>query len=288
MNNHPYVVSEDIQVLLREWAGNRGFVLPEEGFFHSLRDELGARMRGMFQGCDLVSEYELTDGIARLVRGSGLSPLSLDRAYYRSQSSLDITRLVDLDGNDKGLVGRPETPSLINQFVALKERRVYEVVLVDDVVFSGDVADRVIKLLAKIGIQVPIVVAGIGIREGVERLTDLGKEVHCVRTYGEVIDEVCERDFFPGVPLSGRLLSKRKNMGIPYILPFGNPHRWASIPIEHEKPFSRFCIEQTVLLFKEIEKTSAKEVRCRDLGRRVAFLPGEHMRYVDVLERFLL
>ena len=123
--------------------------------------------------------------------------------------------------------------------------------------------------------------------EGTEKLTDAGYTVQCVRAYSEVIDEICERDFYPGVSLSGRLLVGNENIGLPYVLPFGNAEKWASIPTEWQEPFSQFCIQQTIRLFKAIEHCSGRIVRCCDLARKVIFLPIGSTRYIEELCRFL-
>lgn len=281
----PYVVSEDVNLLLQGWAGQRGFSLPEPEFFTELRSEFKSYMGQVFDGFELVPENELLEGIRKRVEESGLLPVSLDRVYFRSEPSLDITRLVEDSGQDRGLGGRVGTPSLLRQFRALKESGVNEVVLVDDVIFTGDLIKRTGKLLKKMGIRVPMVCAGIGITEGIEQLNGFGQEVSCVREYKEVVDEICERDFYPGVPMCGRSLKGNENVGVPYILPFGNPGKWASISTEWQEPLSSFCIGQTVRLFEAIEEASGRVVECRDLDRKVNSLPKDETRFADALKQ---
>ncbi len=282
----PYVVSADIYLLLEQWAEQKGFVLPELEFFHQLREEFSSYMKKIFPNFELVSEDEISSGLTRLVAESDLPVISLDRVYFASNLNFKITRLVNKDGLDRGLGHRGGTPPLAQQIRVLKESGVKEVVLVDDVIFSGALLERVIDLFSGVGIQVPLVCAGIGISEGINRIGS-GRGVRCVRTYEKVIDEVCERDFYPGVPLSGRYLAGSENTGIPYLLPFGDPVSWASIPPEWALDFSRFCIEQTVTLFSEIERLSDKPVRCRNLGRKVIELPMDETRYTEVLRKII-
>jgi hypothetical protein len=115
----------------------------------------------------------------------------------------------------------------------------------------------------------------------------MGKEVHCVRFYEDVIDEVCERDFYPGVPMSGRLLAGVGNWGAPYIKPFGNPEKWASIPSEHVADFSWLCLENAVALFETIEQLSGRSVHIEDLDRRIVGLPesGEYTAQLRAIVR---
>lgn len=279
----PYVVSCDIYLLIKEWAKREGFVVPEPEFFGQLRREFSAYMSRLFPGFELVSEEELLHKLPLLVAATGLPTISLDRVYIQSAMNLQVTRLVDMQGNDRGIGPRAGSPPLWSQIRDLQSSGVHEVALVDDVVFTGALIERVVNLLSKIGIRVPVVCVGVGIAEGIRRINHSKREVHCVRRYEEVIDQVCERDFYPGVPLSGRLLVGSKNIGVPYLLPFGNPGKWASIPAEWQEHFSRFCIIQTIRLFKEIERCSNRMVSCAELGRMVATLPQDETKFVDVL-----
>lgn len=287
MNKKPYVVSGDIFLLMQEWAEQQGFVLPNHMFFQQLREDFSELMSQVFQDFEFVPEEELVNGLTDLVEKSDLFPISLDRVYYRSKPSLELTRAVECDGKDLGLRSRAGAPTMLIQFNELRKVEQKEIVLVDDVIFTGDLLEKVIHSLKKMGIRVPLVCTGVGIAEGIRRLDSLSCKVHSVRTYGKVIDEICERDFYPGVPLSGRLLAGKEDVGVPYILPFGNPGKWASIPHEWQKVISRFCIQQTIKLFEEIERCSNKIVYCKDLQRKVVSLPIDKTRYVEALQKVL-
>jgi hypothetical protein len=279
----PYVVSEDIYLLLNRWAEEKGFKLPNKVFFKQLRNRFKNMFGQVFNNFELVSESELTVGINKIVQNTGLYPVSLDRVYFRSKSALDITRMVDSNGQDKGLGRRIDSPTILEQFRKLRSTGIKEVVLVDDVIFSGDLIKRVGDGLSRMGIKAPVICAGIGITEGINKLNGYGQDVRCVKQYPGVIDEICERDFYPGVPLCGRTLAGEKNLGVPYIFPFGKPGRWASIPPEAEMPISRFCLEQTIELFQEIEEVSNRYIRCCDLDRGVVGLPQDETRFLDAL-----
>lgn len=283
----PYVVSADIYSLMSEWANRECFVLPSRNFFYQLREKFLTCMSRIFPSFDFVSEDEISQSLARLVSECGLPTVSLDRVYFKSELNLELTRLVDNEGNDCGLGHRAGSPSILKQVKRLQMSGVREVAIVDDVIFTGVLLERVIDLLSRIKIRVPLIYAGIGIAEGINRINGTRRKVYCVRTYEEVIDEVCERDFYPGVPLSGRLLFGGNNIGVPYLFPFGNPERWASIPSQHAVVFSKFCLHQTIALFEEVERCSNKLIFCQDLGRKVAGLPMNKMRYTDALRKIL-
>ena len=283
----PYVVSADIHLLMKEWATQHNFALPKREFFCQLREGFSNYMRRIFPNFELVSENEISQGLADLVSKGGLPTVSLDKTYFKGELNFEITRLVDSKGENRGLGHRAGALPLSHQIEKLKMSGIREVAVIDDVVFTGELLERIISLLSKIGICVPIVYAGIGVAEGINRINGTQREIRCVRAYKAVIDEVCERDFYPGVPLSGRLLVGDENIGVPYLRPFGNPKNWASIPPENTETFSKFCINQTISLFNEIERCSNKLVFCRDLGRKVIGLPKGGIRYTDALRKIL-
>ena len=102
--------------------------------------------------------------------------------------------------------------------------------------------------------------------------------------YFEIVhDIVSERDFFAGVPFSGRTVgfqnkhfmtpdpkfvkmimdiykssAYKSNYGAPYIAPFGLPIKWGSIPAESAMKFSEFCLRAAIKLYSEIEKATQR------------------------------
>lgn len=287
MKQLPYVVSADIYLLLKKWTKQSNFILPSDIFFSQLRASFFRYMENIFVNFDFVSEAEILSGLNELVDKDGLPTISLDSTYFHGDLKFDIARLVDRNGNSKGLGHRANTSSIFRQIKEIKEFNITRVAIVDDVLFSGEVLERVINLLNRINIEVPFVYVGIGIRDGIERLSHDKCQVHCVRSYDGVIDEVCERDFYPGVPFSGRLLNVDNNIGVPYILPFGDPVNWASIPTEKALSFSKFCLQQSICLFEKIELCSNREIYCRDLPRQVVGLQQPGARYVTLLRDML-
>lgn len=282
MNKKPYIVSADIYLLLSKWAKQKNFVLPEKEFFNQLRNEFSNYMLQIFPNFELISEEEILKHMQVTTLGSNLPCVSLDPVYFNCNLSIELTRNVDIQGLDKGLKRRFGSESLLKQLNQLRSHKTKEVCLVDDVIFSGVLMERIIKLLSSIGIDVPVVCAGIGIEEGVNRILNQKREILCAKIYNEVIDEVCERDFYLGIPFSGRSLIGNKNIGLPYILPFGKPEKWASIPENLQKSFSEFCINQTIILFEEIQKNSNRKVCCSDIERKVLGQPktGSYINFL--------
>jgi hypothetical protein len=285
----PYVISEDIHLLLSEWAKKRGFKLPSIKFFKQLREEMKQQLERIFgnENVDMIPASDLRQGMQRLIKETGLPAVSMDRVYIRTNPAIEVTRVVDDSLNDCGIASRFGTPPIPQQLLTVKEKYT-EIILVDDVIFSGKVISEILLFLKDIGVKVPVVVAGITIGEGVRRLREKTKaRILSVCHYEEVIDEICERDFYPGVPLSGRTLRGRANIGVSYVLPFGKPFEWASIPKEWEIKFSKFCLRQTVKLWREIEEVSGKEVRNCDIERLPIGFHRDRTRFVDNLRHLL-
>jgi len=288
-NIYSYVVSADIYLLLQDWAKRKGFILPPQEFFTQLREKMVAKLTQIFGQVELIGEEILQQGLTDLIKENNWSVISLDRIYVKSEYNLDLTRVVDKYGEDTGIQNRGGTLSLTDQLRSIKRSLFIkdappEVALVDDVIFSGNLLLEVINLLQKEGIKVVHVYAGIGVSQGVGKIRAKGIPVSCVEERENVVDEVCERDFYPGAPLSGRLLEGTHNVGLPYIQPYGQPGKWASIPEKFRADFSKFCWEQTIQLFVEIEKYSDKIVSCQDLDRLVIEMPADGTRFVDAIQ----
>lgn len=215
---------------------------------------------------------------------SGLICVTLDQVYCSSFYELDLTRKVDLMGNNRGLYCRFGSPSFLKQLNYLKMKGINEICLIDDVIFSGVLSQRLIKVLSGFGITVSLVCAGIGIEEGLSRILKEEKiKIDCAKVYDDVIDEVCERDFYLGIPYSRRSVFGNENLSLPYFLPYGKPAEWASIPTSFEIEFLKFCINQTISLFEEIEKVSKKQVCCSDIDRKILTQP-KYGSYINFLK----
>lgn len=286
----PYVISEDIHILLSEWATTRGFTVPSDKFFKQLRQEMEEHLEKIFGvgNVDMVSARELRPGMRKLIRQTELPGVSMDRVYIRTNPEIQVSRMVDESLNDCGVGPRFGALPISEQLLAVKER-FNKIILVDDVIFSGKVITEILLSLEAIGVKVPVVGAGIAIGEGYKRLKGkTNAKVLTVRYYEEVIDEICERDFYPGVPLSGRFIPDTDiETGASYLQPFGKPNEWASIPEDKVQSFSLFCVQQTIRLWEEIERISGRTVGCSDLERIPIGLSQDNPRFVDYLKSLL-
>lgn len=278
----PYVVSADAQGLMTRWSERNGYVIPANGsFFEGMLSDLQDVLSGYFPGgVEIIPEERLRSGLIQEVARSQFPVVSLERAYLPKNAQnligfIDATRAVDQNLNDVGIVARPGCLPLESQLNILqdqlKRKGVDTVALLDDVIFNGDGMLRVVDDLKQKGINVTRVIAGVGIKNGVDRLREREITVVCLEEFAEVVDEVCQRDYYVGVPYSGRTLVDQQGIifSAPYLLPFGNPIEWASIPEDKAREFSEFCLSQSILLWTRVESNSQQEVPMKALPRRV-------------------
>ena len=209
----------------------------------------------------------------------GIPIVSLDKVYLEPESTyiefLDCTRL---DGS-KELVSRkdPNNFESVDKDIerisnTLKNKSFNEIVLADDVVFSGNVLKSIIDKFNSNGISVLGIRSCISMRESYEYFNDvlpLGLKCGCVME-DDVIDQICERDFYFGIPQSG--ISINTSDGVvkaPYFRPFGDPVARASIPNVFEDYFSKGCLIRSLALWDRINTLSSREVLVRDLPETI-------------------
>lgn len=227
----------------------------------------------------------------------GIPIVSLDKIYTKIDEEniffLDCTRLegstflvsrnniYDFDNVDN------QINYLSNMFL---EQGINQIVLLDDVVFSGSVLRSIIEKFKQNNIEV------VGIRSCISTInaynyfnTLLPLGLKCgYLMKKDVIDQICERDFYFGIAGSGISVKNENNeiYKAPYFKPFGNPVERASIPKNYENYFSQGCIYRSIELWKEIENNSKKEFYISDLPEKIILTIPED-KVINTLKRSL-
>lgn len=227
----------------------------------------------------------------------------MDRIYFNEFNSndnssenyfLDCTRI---EGSKK-LVSRNnanESGNVEKQIQtisnSLNKKGKKQIVLVDDVVFSGEVLRSIIKEFQKYGIEVIGIRACISTEKSYEYFNQsLERGLKCGCLLGkDVIDQVCERDFYFGIAQSGISAFDEKGeiYKAPYFKPFGNPVERASIPKESEIFFSNGCLLRSMFLWKLIEDKTGKKIYTKDMPEKILGV-SENERIVNVLKKGLI
>ena len=155
----------------------------------------------------------------------------------------------------------------ISQKIKLKQ-----IVLADDVVFSGSVLRKIIELFKQEGIEVVKIISCISTRKSYDyfnKTLRYGLETN-ILLGEEVIDQICERDFYFGIAGSGIVIKTKEGYRkAPYFEPFGNPNERASIPIKDSKSFSKGCIERSIQLWEGIDLLKGEKTLIKDLPERI-------------------
>ncbi len=198
--------------------------------------------------------------------------VTLDKIYLKPDDKnvffLDCTRV---NGSNQLITRRGEDIDLeIRKLVS--KIKCKNVILADDVIFSGSVLKTIIDKLNKNGINVVKIISSISTIDGYDNLSKITKYGvdTCYLMNDEVIDQICERDFYFGIAGSG-IMEKDENgyYKKPYFIPFGNPNERASIPKEKELVFSDGCLERSIEMLKELESNSGKEILMCDLPEKI-------------------
>ena len=178
--------------------------------------------------------------------------VSLDRIYINPDEEniyfLDCTRV----SGSMDLISRGKE-DFVEQIIRIsKSIGSREIVLADDVVFSGEALRKVISLFKVCGIEGVGIISSIAMEDSYEYFNrTLKNGIKCNYILGKnVIDQICERDFYFGVAGSGIMINGPDGMKkAPYFKPYGNPCERASIPKEFERDFSKGCLERSLKLW---------------------------------------
>lgn len=279
---------------------DKGLIVPSANQIQNLRDDFEKDVNRVFEGkVTILSENDMDSFINDSIENDLDYPVvTLDRIYYKGNGEndifLDCTRLQ----NSSKLVNRnnPNDPNGVEKQIIeisrrLKQQGFNKVLLVDDVVFSGNVLRTLINAFKKNGIIVTGIRTAISTEDAYDYFNDkLERGLRCGCILGKnVIDQVCERDFYFGIAQSG--ISIRSNDGkilkSPYFKPFGNPKERASIPKEHENFFSNGCLIRSIFLWKCIEDNSKRKILIRDLPEEIINTKQDE-RVINVLRRELI
>jgi hypothetical protein len=328
-----YIVSGDLRFLMRKWAREHNFDIPSRKFFEALSDELVRELRGIFEPLGIkVTPLLFGDLKSSMINtmkreAKDLPIISVDTVYVDNPDLLfDCTRIErcqrDQFCSDQdrwkrnwekiGTGPRAGAATIHNQLQKIVTndhiRGVRRVVIVDDGTWSRETLHSLEELLLSEtpSIMVEKFILCIDINDVVEPVFDPEHPIYTLRapivSIGKrfvfdrraIHDWICERDFYPGAPQSGRTVGKsldpdndpdrkikgcypgepyKENYGAPYVLPLGNPEGWANIPRANVVEFSHFLLDQAIRLYVAIEEAteasrgSFRPVEVRQLDR---------------------
>lgn len=182
---------------------------------------------------------------------------------------LDCTRINNYDSltSRKGVNIDNQITDISNKINGNK------IILLDDVIFSGNALREVISKFNKQGITVIKIISSICTKNAYDAFK---KEVK----YGvstnylleNEIDQICERDFYFGVAGSGIMVQSNNGLyKAPYFKPFVSPNQRASIPFEYENSFSIGCLDRNIYLWRELEKIKEDKIYVCELPEKIIY-----------------
>lgn len=221
--SNPYVISAELDIA----RADQGQII-RRGSIEDFRQGLDADLRAMGKETLWVPADTIRRGLGREIAKTSLPVVSLDDRYVSSADQyLGISRGVDPLLNDEGYVARRGYPAIGKQLAKVPALG-QEVMLVDDVLFSGEMVAWLAEALNAYGVKLGAVVVGIAIAEGMQKLDAEGIEVRALEVFDQVEDEICERDFAV-VPGSGRRVDALSANALYFDDKSGRPEAWASI-----------------------------------------------------------
>lgn len=268
-NQKPYVLSQDVGYLLNSWAKRANYSIPDT---RPYQKEIVSELAGIFPKLDVISEQDLQDSaketLSRSKKNDGIC-LSMDRAYMPAVDKnnevlyLETSRQVDENLNSTGLGTRKSSDLSIEQQLKQLAKKIglRPVTIYDDVAFGGDTMLEILDKAKQAGLNVAEVSLGIATTEALSRIGQADYSCSSRFTYDQILDEICERDFFVGAPMSGRTIMTEEGVkGAPYLKPFGLPVEWASIPKEAELTFSFACLSICLDFWRKSSELSGWEL----------------------------
>jgi hypothetical protein len=312
IKGNTYLVTEDLSKIIKTWCEEikKPFPDPKGAFYDETMASLcNALQRYCFRESDVkVIDVPRASFADILERGRSYDAdlrkefwVSLDHVYAdvgekgKDGFEISITRFVDKDDAELPRGPRPESnfDTITGQVFACAQtwREASEsgprpVVLVDDGTFTGETITTILEELANHDMYVDSIRLGVANPKAINYIARwLHKTGHQVRFLGclklcpPVFDWVAERDFFPGVPLSGRVVghfekgvvrpyrahSSGKPFRKPYLSGWGRLEDWAKIT-KGKDEFTIAALDLSIKLWLELERLWEQEICVNDLA----------------------
>jgi hypothetical protein len=266
---------------------------PDDPFFTELGDELRNQLQHALGpdvtvrsvGMRNLADDILADAYAEnQKRDSLIISTCPEIAEPMHGVTLDVNRMVDIEGASIGLGPRPGRPPLSEQLDLIKFRcQGRPVTLVEDGIFSGTTLEFIANLFESKGITIDSVIAGFSFskaRPMIDELEQRGITVHCVEEFGDMLDWVPDHDFYPLVPNCGLVLGtdvvaqpspfysdEGACFSIPYVKPLGLMAKWASVPEDCEDSLSKFCLASAARIYTQLGILNDGDIPLKSLIR---------------------
>jgi len=254
---------------------------------------------------DLISSVQLALGpnvSVETVRMAELSKDVLGLAYTKCKTAdsiivstcrefaepmkgitLDINRLVDINGETIGIGPRPGCDTIADQIGKIKyHANGKPVVLVEDGIFSGGTVQYVVSTLQSVGVKVSHVIVGFvfpSSEANIEKLRADGIDVAWLQEFEELLDWVPDHDFLPLVPNCGKVIgvkpfglatpyysSEGLAYSVPYVYPFAPVESWASVPEDSKRDLAKKCISLSQQIYTKLDILNDRKIKLKEVA----------------------
>lgn len=293
-----FILSSDLPVIVSKWLerdfsfqnfawgeSRRIFKKVKKTLIELLKNALGPNVEIKYVSTNLA--YGRLHDLLRNDMGTpwiSLDPVNT-RHLAENTFQMDVTRIVKHESARKENPWEPighgprnpvvSVPEQVEQL--LRRKKVKEVIVIDDGIWTGETMRAIETLLKKQGIAVKKFVVFFNFAPANHGLTAPVEQIFHVNI-DDVVDWCYERDFIPGLPYSGRTVGTRimeqsdseeqsdwpfravpmqGNYSAPYIEGLGDPHSWASIPTNKMTEFSIGCLGLSIAVYRAIESAIA-------------------------------
>lgn len=244
MEKLPYIISAELDI-----DTNNTSTYIKQDRLDNFRESLDSDLRKMGKQTIWISSNDIRTSLDRVTRQTRLPVVSLDDRYVSNANQyLGISRSVDSELNNKGYSSRQNYAPLINQLEQTPSLG-SEIILVDDVLYSGEMISWLNDILMQSGVTISSVAVGIAMQEGIDKLTEQGIDVVADKVFTSVEDEICERDFAT-VRGSGRRVAGIGANALYFDVDNGKPEQWASIESNEAKTFCVASLERSLRLLQ--------------------------------------
>lgn len=197
--------------------------------------------------------------------------------------TLDINRLVDINGETIGIGPRPGCDTIADQIAKIKyHANGKPVVLVEDGIFSGGTVQYVVNSLQAVGVRVSHVIVGFvfpSSEENIDKLRASGIEVAWLQEFEELLDWVPDHDFLPLVPNCGKVIgvkpfglptpyysSEGLAYSVPYVYPFAPVVTWASVPEDSKRDLAKKCIALSQQIYTKLDILNDRKIKLKEVA----------------------
>jgi hypothetical protein len=261
----------------------------DDPFFTELHTKIKERIASILPTIDVVT-YSMNELVEEVwakaihlqekIQDAIVVSSCAEVANPRRGHVIEINRIANKNGETIGFGPRPGNPSLSKQVsgIALMSNG-NPVVLVEDGSFTGSTFECLLNQLKQKRVNVVAIVSGICFPDALSHLSDVfDGEIVVMKKVDKPYEWMPDHDFIPFAPNCGRvyggsfgdeMLPYYTHEGLsycfPYILPFGDPTKWASIPKEHACSFSLLCLREALELFRMLDDMNGRQLKVSDL-----------------------